>query len=412
MSNSRRGGNRERRERLVAVAVGKDKYSLQALHWAVDNFLTRGQTLRLVHVLQKPINPVNPDDGGVGGGDRQVDNQNMDFFLPLRSLCARRQIQCEVAVLEDTDVAKALIGYVHQFEIDTLFVGAVPKSGISRLFKGTDIPSTVLKLAPDFCNVYIISKRKVAAARPATRSIPTRAQSLNDLATSDTENEGLFDDDVPLDINSTAAGTLTSSVSLNDSLGHSLRSPIVLDPCRLSNVGPPPGGAVVPSFYSGRRRHSKAKTLTDYSFLLDESSSSAESSKIEEDNDETRRLRIELKHTMDLYHAACKEALTVKQQMIELQKWKRKYERRMRESLPSLTTVDDTTRRVVEKEVQKRVALVRRKLMGELEQSQYQSHLVDKYRGLFHILVVIFLYYFYFTILVFVKRDYLSQNYT
>ncbi|KAK8515553.1 hypothetical protein V6N12_075591 [Hibiscus sabdariffa] len=363
MSNSTRGGNRER-ERLVAVAVDKDKYSLQALHWAVDNFLTRRQTLRLVHVLQKPINPVNPDDGG-GGTDRQVDVQNMDFFLSLRSLCARKQkqkltkfqcmqIPCEADVLEDTDVAKALIGYVNQFEIDTLFVGAVPKTGISRLFKGTDIPSTVLKLAPNFCNVYIISKRKVAAVRPATRSVPTRAQSLNDLANSDTENDGLFDDYVPLDLNSSSAGTLTSSISL----GHSLRSPIVLDPCRLSSVGPPPGGAIIPSIPSGRRRHSKAKTLTDYSFLLDESSSSsAESSKNDEDNVETRRLRIELKHTMDMYHSACKEALTAKRQVIELQEWKRKQERRMRQPSPSLTTVDETTRRVVEKEVQKRVAL-------------------------------------------------------
>lgn len=58
MSQCMRGENPERKDRLVAVGVDKDKYSLQALHWAVDNFLTRGQTLRLVHVLQKPINPL------------------------------------------------------------------------------------------------------------------------------------------------------------------------------------------------------------------------------------------------------------------------------------------------------------------------------------------------------------------
>ncbi|XP_039030371.1 U-box domain-containing protein 35-like [Hibiscus syriacus] len=185
-THSARGERGERRsDRSVAVAVDKDKYSLQALHWAIDNVLIRGQTLRLVHVLQKPICPVSPDDGGVGG-DRQVDNQNMDFLLRLRSLCARKHIQCETVVLEDSDVAKALIGYIHQYEIETLFVGAASKTGISRLFKGTNVPSIILKLAPNFCNVYVISRRKVAAARTATRSVPRRTQSWNDLATSDT----------------------------------------------------------------------------------------------------------------------------------------------------------------------------------------------------------------------------------
>ncbi|XP_039030370.1 uncharacterized protein LOC120164775 [Hibiscus syriacus] len=211
---------------------------------------------------------------------------------------------------------------------------------------------------------------------------------------------------------SSTEGSLISSVSLNGSVGHSLRSPVVLDPCRLSNVGPPPpGSAVVPSI--GRKRHSSAGTLTDYSFLLDDdSSSSAESPRMEEDNDETRRLKIELKHTMDMYHAACKEALNAKQQVMELQEWKRKQERRLRASSPSLATVDDTTRKVVEKEVQKRVALVRRKLLYELGQCQYQAHLVEKYRGLFHILVVIFLYYFYFTMFIPVRKCYPSQDYT
>ena len=52
---------REGRERLVAVAVDKDKSSRQALKWTVDNFITRGQTVRLVHVIQRP--PLNPNPG-------------------------------------------------------------------------------------------------------------------------------------------------------------------------------------------------------------------------------------------------------------------------------------------------------------------------------------------------------------
>ncbi|THU66306.1 hypothetical protein C4D60_Mb05t12750 [Musa balbisiana] len=35
---------------LVAVAIDKDKGSQNALKWAVDNLLARGQTLTLIHV--------------------------------------------------------------------------------------------------------------------------------------------------------------------------------------------------------------------------------------------------------------------------------------------------------------------------------------------------------------------------
>lgn len=44
---------------LVAVAIDKDKGSQFALRWAVDNLLSRGQTVVLIHVLHKQPNPIN-----------------------------------------------------------------------------------------------------------------------------------------------------------------------------------------------------------------------------------------------------------------------------------------------------------------------------------------------------------------
>lgn len=38
---------------LVAVAIDKDKGSQNALKWAIDNLVTKGQTLVLVHVNTK-----------------------------------------------------------------------------------------------------------------------------------------------------------------------------------------------------------------------------------------------------------------------------------------------------------------------------------------------------------------------
>lgn len=39
---------------LVAVAIDKDKGSQYALKWATEYLLSKGQTLILIHVLQKP----------------------------------------------------------------------------------------------------------------------------------------------------------------------------------------------------------------------------------------------------------------------------------------------------------------------------------------------------------------------
>ena len=47
-------------------------------------------------------------------------------------------------------------------------------SCLSRRFK-TDLPTTVSKSAPDFCNVYVISKGKIASVRNATRPAPFKS---------------------------------------------------------------------------------------------------------------------------------------------------------------------------------------------------------------------------------------------
>lgn len=43
----------DRRDENVAVAIDSDKGSQAALKWAVDNLLTHGETLTLIHVRLK-----------------------------------------------------------------------------------------------------------------------------------------------------------------------------------------------------------------------------------------------------------------------------------------------------------------------------------------------------------------------
>ena len=46
--------NGEKKDESVAVAIDKDKGSQYALKWAVDHILSRGQSVTLLHVKQKP----------------------------------------------------------------------------------------------------------------------------------------------------------------------------------------------------------------------------------------------------------------------------------------------------------------------------------------------------------------------
>ncbi|OMO53247.1 UspA [Corchorus capsularis] len=293
------GGQRiEGRERLVAVAVDRDKSSQRTLKWATENFITRGQTVKLVHVLpRQPSSIPNPADHPVGIDENPV----MDLFLPFRCYCTRRQIHCEAVVLEDPDVAKALIEYVTHCGIETLLLGSPSKSGFSRLFKATDIPSSILKWAPDFCNVYVISKGKVSAARTATRPVPNiRADGFRSLqnneAPSVIEND-MYDEMGALedqnDVSWASTGSWASDSSFV-SFYETLLNPHNMDPNARRSTSTNPNSSTKP-------RDIDAATIPSSSECL------------EDTNDEMRRLRIELKQTMDMYHAACKEALAAKQ---------------------------------------------------------------------------------------------------
>ncbi|PKI50805.1 hypothetical protein CRG98_028800 [Punica granatum] len=192
---------------LVAVAIDKDRGSQNALKWAVDHLLGKGQTLLLLHVkLRDPsVSPAphvrvltygsdeflrmymikvvlphfwhvvisGPDilTSGDSLAGKDIDPQTREIFLPFRCFCSRKDIQCKDIVLENTDVAKALIEYVSKTAIDHLVVGAPARSAFLR-FKSTDISANLTKGAPDFCNVYVISKGKISSMRSASRPAP------------------------------------------------------------------------------------------------------------------------------------------------------------------------------------------------------------------------------------------------
>ncbi|RZR78240.1 hypothetical protein BHM03_00003520 [Ensete ventricosum] len=162
---------------MVAVAIDKDKGSQNALKWAVDNLVTRGQTLTLIHVkltshpcelpsllplpsflpslrVQKLclhfafrvcsphpvtascVTAANLDDDG--GFKEPTDHQSKELFLPFRCFCTRKdtrwsqQVRCKDVLLEDVDAAKAIVEFVSHAAIEKLVVGASSKGGFVR----------------------------------------------------------------------------------------------------------------------------------------------------------------------------------------------------------------------------------------------------------------------------------------
>ncbi|KAI3981989.1 hypothetical protein MKX01_018895 [Papaver californicum] len=343
---------------IVAVAVDKDKSSQYALKWALDHLLSRGQTVTLIHVKQKtaPI-PSGPND--VIFPFKPNDAIKKEIFLPFRCFCSRKEIKCHDVVLEEMDIGKAISEYVSHSGIDTLVLGAASRNSFLRTFKPTDVPTVVTKSAPDFCTVYVISKGKVSSVKTASRAAPSiahpkiRTQNQEVVRAPETPEPQFTFNSTPR-----APQTPIEQRSFQDELdairspfgraggrGHPERSygeisnpdtdisyvssgrpstdrmfPSLYDnfdpvrtPPRLSNSSEFDGRRSFESLRMGGPRSIDLQSSSDFSMVSQDSKVSSSSSNMEEVEAEMRRLKLELKQTMDMYSSACKEVLSAKQ---------------------------------------------------------------------------------------------------
>ncbi|KAH7849685.1 hypothetical protein Vadar_021503 [Vaccinium darrowii] len=152
------------RDEAVLVAIDKDKSSQYALKWAIDNLLSKGQTVTLLHVKQRPSSIPTPymvkhlmviglvdrpalsyhtgksgcsalsdvNDGVAKAFKAQVDNQAKELFLPFRAFCTRKNIKCKEIILEDPDVSKVICDFVKANLIEALVVGACSRNGFVK----------------------------------------------------------------------------------------------------------------------------------------------------------------------------------------------------------------------------------------------------------------------------------------
>ncbi|CAK9162211.1 unnamed protein product [Ilex paraguariensis] len=354
---------------VMAIAIDRDKNSHHAVKWAIEKGLKRNSQVILVHVqTQQNIRPQGAIVPKEGRAPTELELQQ--FFLPYRGICARKghkdifQVRAKEVVLHDLDVANALVGFINNNFISTLVVGASSRSALTRAFRNVDVPTNLGRSAPNFCSVYAISsKGKVQnvklASRPPTPS--TTSSSQQQSQASDTPSSEDFyrtysrrswgsegSEKMPFDRSSErisfdrsseriSFGSTSDFMTMTHSpervpTGNKIPSPQqslanlinlqvrtkLTSPSYQDSSSESCGFSGPPSFQSSNISYENL----DHSYISDVSRSSISFQPLHEVEEEMRRLKLELKQTMEMYNSACKETMTSNQKASEINLWK------------------------------------------------------------------------------------------
>ncbi|KAL1223017.1 U-box domain-containing protein 35 [Cardamine amara subsp. amara] len=336
----------EKREESITLAIDRDKESQNAMKWALDNLLSQGQTLTLLHVKLK-----QPTSLQYSGSNLNRPGDDMtEIFLPFHCYCARKDIKCQDVVVEDFSVAKGIVDYVQNNAVETLVLGS--SKSLLR-FKVTDVSTAVMKKAPIFCDVYVISKGKISSIKSATSSPPhstmrhhVHTQTNNQNVERRQQTMQIAHDEI--DFKSPFSrrgreGTYQPSMTDSDISFVSSGRPSIdhMFPSLYDNVDV--SRLSISSEYEEHRSSSATSSYSPGNHSIDLgssygafSSSSLESGRVscssqDEMEAEMRRLKMELRYTMEMYNTACKEAISAKKAATELHKWKAEKEQRLAE---------------------------------------------------------------------------------
>ncbi|XP_022952249.1 U-box domain-containing protein 35-like isoform X1 [Cucurbita moschata] len=380
VNGGKKGGAGGGGKGLVAIAINREKGSQNAIRWAAEHLLGRGQNVVLIHVVQRPSSAaasligeaiICNSDGDFSADTprkQQLEMQTRDIFLTFHCYCTRKDIQCLDVILEDTDVVKALNEYVLYAAIDNLVLGVPTKHGFISRFKTSSVGGSVSKGAPDFCTVYVISKGKVSSVRNASRSAPSFSPLhehlqklskpivqgaitprhkflLRDRASFKprTIHDELVKSPIShggerISITKCSGGFFEteSDISFISSGRPSMdRTSVAFD---YSDSAPSRFSTSSESSFTSlpfQPKWTDLNNLNDFSSVSDESCRtpcSWSSQNLDEAELEMKRLKLELKQTMEMYSTACKEALTAKQKAMELNDWRREEQQKLEEA--------------------------------------------------------------------------------
>ncbi|KAF9612591.1 hypothetical protein IFM89_002187 [Coptis chinensis] len=334
----------------TVVAIDRDKSSQFAVKWTVDHLLINNPNLVLVHVRVRNVtNPgfviATPEPG-----PEQTESEMQQFFLPFRGYCARKGVEAKEVVLDETDISKALVDYINTNRVSTIIVGASTRSALARKFKN-DVPTSLTKSAPEFCTVYVIAKGKVATVRSANRPLPnTPTPPKQPFPIGLPPSHPDQDEAVKTPFVRGRNGVLPGRRSLEKGSQDFARTPprerpksvsenLLTEEYDLMSTARLPRNRDSISddidFTGSLRFGSVDISAENLDFRLSSESprNSLSLSPASRDIEaEMKRLKLELKQTMDMYSSACKEAISAKQKANELHRWKVEEARRFEDA--------------------------------------------------------------------------------
>ncbi|CAA7022257.1 unnamed protein product [Microthlaspi erraticum] len=178
MSGGGGGPKAEESELFVAVAVKGiigDKLggagSRRAVRWALDNLLPKADRFVMIHVIptittiptptgeRLPVEEV--EERVVEMYVRDVKQEFETVFVPFLKMCKISSTKVETLLLEYDDPAKALLRFIYKSGVNSLVMGSFTTNIFTRRAKGPGVPLTVLRYAPEICEVYIVCRDKI-----------------------------------------------------------------------------------------------------------------------------------------------------------------------------------------------------------------------------------------------------------
>ncbi|KAG2400428.1 U-box domain-containing protein [Vigna angularis] len=291
-------------QNVTMVAVDKDKNSAHAFRWAVNHL--DNPVIIAVHVKHKNFshhvtNVFPPDEDDV-----------VNIFNSLRGICTRKAVMMKEAVIDDADVVRGLLEFANRNLIHSIVY--------------QDIPTAMIKSAPDFCSVYIISKLKIMSARSAVRSLSkslTTPKPVPVPPSPPSPGEGPLRGQLPR-----SRGTYEVAAEPMRIIQARERPKSTGNVISIDHIEIPPR----PRNWSMDEKEiswlgvdfNRIDSGISESIPVTYSPQSAK-----ELEAEMKRLRLELKQTMDMYSSACKQAISAKNQAEQIRQWKLEEDRKV-----------------------------------------------------------------------------------
>nr|CAB3473366.1 unnamed protein product [Digitaria exilis] len=287
----------------IVVAIDRDRNSQLAVKWVVDHLLSSASHIVLLHVAAHY--PANHGFAVAETTQGALEAEMKEIFVPYRGFFNRNA---------EADVSKAILGYITANKIQSIALGGACRNAFTKKFKNADVPSTLMKCAPDYCNIYVVAKGKSVNVRLAKCGVPNAGADISP-DTDSLRGASLYMRRGSRGYLPPATPPDTSRRSVDSRSTTTLPELTTRPPFRERSLP------------SSATKNVMIPAAKDYSDV-----SSSRSQAQREVEVEMRRLRLELKQTMDMYNAACKEALNAKQRAKEMQLLKLEEARRLEEA--------------------------------------------------------------------------------